>query len=164
MVNQLAIEKWGRLFLKVWVSFGCPLLWQNTPATEPLSEVQALEIKRRWWFSKVSYFYGSYKGQCCLSQKWPAKGKWKMCSTSTLSITMLHACNMRGIIFQKDLRVLWESLLSPSYLTVLRPVPVWETHYLAFSVEVIFSEIHITKIINNLWGATSKLASQIHSL
>lgn len=39
------------------------------------------------------------------------------------------------------------------------------TRYKAFSVEVIFTEIRITKIINNLWsGATSKLATDSQSV
>lgn len=120
---------------------------------------------------KVSYFYGSYKGQHCLSYNGTAKGKWKMCSTSTLSSTVLHARNMRSIIFQKwDLRALRESVYSP-HCRATQPdsfdlcASMRVTHYMAFRAEVIFTEIHITEIINNLWsGATSKLASQIHSL
>lgn len=125
----------AEFLLKVQVSFGCPLWWQNTAATQALGKVQASEMKLRWWFPKVSYFYSSFKGQRCLSYDRPVQGKWKMCSTSTLSSTMLHACNVKGIILQKwDLRVRWQSLHSP----------ILEQHNLTVVTSVLAGEWLIT--------------------
>lgn len=85
---------------------GLALFWMPTMITKHGSNISAQESanfgnETEVMVFEVSYFCRSYKGQHRLSYGWPAKGKWKMCHTSTLSSTMLHACNRRGIVFQK---------------------------------------------------------------
>lgn len=64
-----------------------------------LGNVRAREMKLRWWFSRVSYFCGSCRGQCCLSYDQPCAGENGKC---TLSSTTLRVYNTRGIISPKN--------------------------------------------------------------
>lgn len=145
---------------------------KHTSATGALSKVQASEIKVRRSFCKVSYFCGSYKGQRCLSHDWPAKGGNGKCAVPAPWAVQCCTLVIREALFSKSTR-----LKSPASEPAPPPLlysnttcfelcaSARVTHYMAFGVEGIFTKIHISKIINNLWsGAISEPAWQIHSL